>query len=221
MMHTAVAGDSIPSIAYAAGLFPDTVWNDPQNAELKALRGDMNVLFPGDVVFVPEKKRRMETAATDQRHKFRRKGVPCKLRIQLFHVETPRANEEYEVSIEGAAQKGKADSKGIVEFWVAPNARQGTLTIGPDRTVIELRLGHMDPLTEVAGLQKRLANIGYPCGDDPPGEIREATREALRSLQRRYQLKETGEFDGATRGLLDTFHDHNELFPDDPWLVRP
>ena len=220
MIHTVVEGDSIPSLAYAAGLFPETVWNDPRNAELKALRKDMNILLPGDQVFLPEKRRRVESAGADARHRFRRKGVPIKLRLQLFNVETPRANEDYELTIAGAVKKGKADDKGIVELWVPPDARQGTLTIGPDRAVIALQIGHLDPSTEVAGLQKRLSNLGYSCEADPPGEVGEATRQALRSFQRRFLVEESGEFDGPTRRLLTTFHDRNDPFPDDPWLVK-
>src|SRR5215472_897179 len=138
MIHTTVEGDSIPSLAFAAGLFPDTVWNHPQNAQLKELRQDMNVLFPGDQVFVPDKQRRVEMADTDQLHKFRRKGVPCRLRLQLFNIETPRANEDFELSIDGKTQKGSANSAGIIEIWLLPDAKQGILKIGKDEAIIEL-----------------------------------------------------------------------------------
>ena len=219
MMHTIVEGDSIPSIAFAAGLFPDTIWNHPQNAQLKELRQEMNVLFPGDQVYVPDKQRRVEMANTDQSHKFRRKGVPCRLRLQLFNIETPRANEDFELSIDGKAQKGSADDKGVIEIWLPPNAKQGLLKIGKDEAIIELKFGHMDPVTEIAGLQKRLANVGYP-SKEPPGEITGATREALLSFQRRFQLEQSGEFDDDTKTLLARFHDRNDLFPPDPWLTR-
>jgi hypothetical protein len=219
MMHTIVEGDSIPSLAFAAGLFPDTIWNHPQNAQLKEQRQDMNVLFPGDLVFVPDKQRRVEMADTDQLHKFRRKGVPCRLRLQLFNIETPRANEDFELSIDGRTQKGSADGAGVIEIWLPPDAKQGALKIGKDDAVIELKFGHMDPLAETAGLQKRLANVGYPM-NDAPGEIRDSTREALLSFQRRFQLKESGEFDDPTKALLAKFHDRNDLFPPDPWLTR-
>ena len=146
--------------------------------------------------------------------------MPSKLRLQLFNVETPRANQDYELAIAGTVKRGKADGKGIVELWVPPDARQGTLPIGPDRAVIELQIGHLDPSTEVAGLQTRLSNLGYSCQGDPPGEIHEATRQALRSFQRRFRLQESGDFDGPTRALLTSFHDRHDLFPDDPWLVK-
>lgn len=219
MIHLVVEGDSIPSIAYSAGLFPDTIWDHPQNSDLKTLRQDMNVLFPGDSVYVPDKQQRVETAATDKKHKFRRWGVPSRLRLQLFNVETPRADEAYELTIDGAAQQGTTDAKGVIEIWVPPGAKAGSLTIGEDNAVILLKFGHMDPLGELAGVQKRLSNLGYLCGTNP-GQMDDATHEALRSFQRRFELKESGELDTETKAHLTKFHDKNDLFDPDPWLTE-
>lgn len=215
MMHCVVQGESIPSIACDVGLFPDTIWNHPNNATLKALRKDMNVLFPGDQVFVPEKTVRLEKAATDKAHKFKRHGVPCQLRLQLFNVETPRADEAYCLLVDGVEQHGKANDQGVLELWIAPNAKEGVLTIGLDQARIELKFGHMDPVTEDTGLRKRLANLGYLDADA------DATREALLSLHRRFGLELSGQFDEPTKDLLTTCHDRHDLFPADPWLRRP
>ena len=110
MIHIAVQGDSIPSIAFEAGLFPETIWEHPENQQLREIRKDLNVLLPGDPVFVPEKRRRVENAATDKAHKFRRRGVPSRLRIQLFQVETPRKNQPFTLAIDGETQSGSTDA---------------------------------------------------------------------------------------------------------------
>jgi hypothetical protein len=82
--HTVQQGDCISSIAEEHGVFWEKIWNHSGNASLKEKRKDPNVLLPGDVVFVPEKESREESGATDQKHRFRKKGVPAKLRLKIM-----------------------------------------------------------------------------------------------------------------------------------------
>lgn len=56
-------GDSICSIAFEHGLFPDTIWNDAKNSSLKQERKDPNVLYPGDVVYVRDKEEKQASCA--------------------------------------------------------------------------------------------------------------------------------------------------------------
>lgn len=82
--HTVGQDECIASIAKAHGLSPETIWNHPENAALRERRGDPNVLNPGDTVFVPERRERYEDRPTEQRHRFRRRGTPAKLRLQIM-----------------------------------------------------------------------------------------------------------------------------------------
>jgi N-acetylmuramoyl-L-alanine amidase len=82
--HTVRDGDCIASIAEQYGIFWQTVWDHPNNASLKQLRKDPNILKSGDTVFVPDLREKWETCATEQRHCFVRKGVPAKLRLRLM-----------------------------------------------------------------------------------------------------------------------------------------
>src|SRR5262245_51728275 len=52
--HTIQTGECISSVAYRYGFFPSTIWDHPENAELKRLRRDPNVLYADDAVHVPE-----------------------------------------------------------------------------------------------------------------------------------------------------------------------
>src|SRR5882724_13489186 len=94
-------GDCISSIAFEYGFYPDTIWNYPANSELKKKREDPNVLFPGDVVTIPDRRPIEFSKPTTARHKFRLKNIPAKLRLRLLTLEgQPRANEKYVLEID-------------------------------------------------------------------------------------------------------------------------
>src|SRR5215813_1534190 len=99
--HIVQQGECISSIAFAAGFLPETLWDLPENADLKSLRKDLNILHPGDVVEVPELRLREEDRPTGARHSFVKKGVPALIRLQVFDGEKPRANQEYTLTIDG------------------------------------------------------------------------------------------------------------------------
>ena len=74
--YKVVQSDCIDSISFNYGFMPDTIWNHPTNAELKQKRQNPNILFPGDVVVIPDKTVKEELGTTEQRHRFRRRSVP-------------------------------------------------------------------------------------------------------------------------------------------------
>lgn len=211
--HTIEQGESILSLAFQYGLFPNTIWNHPANTELKNKRKNMNILLPGDVVTIPDKQLKEYDKPTDKKHKFRRKGTPALFRLQVFDHEKPRANQSYTLIIDGTIYDGKTNGEGVLQHHIAPDARSGELTIGEDRQVILLSFGHLDPLSEITGIQKRLGNLGFDCGE-PSEELNDATREALRLFQKRFNLPVTGEADKATTDKLAEMHDKQSDFPE-------
>src|SRR5258708_29736807 len=93
--HTVQQGESVISLSEQYGLFAETIWDDPANAALRKNRPDMNVLLPGDVVVIPDKRPRLEKRETGARHKFRRKGIPALFRLQVYDMHHPRATQNY------------------------------------------------------------------------------------------------------------------------------
>ena len=205
--HTVVQGESIISIAEVHGFFAETLWDHPANAALRELRQYRNVLAPGDVVTIPDKVEKSLPVTTGRSHVFRRRGVPALLRLRLLDEEQPRAGLVYRLVVGGREQRGVTDDDGVLEKYVPTSAREGVLLLGDDDDeVIQLKLGELDPVSEISGIQARLNNLGFACGE-LSGELDDATREALRDLQRRFDLAVTGEPDPATRARLFALHD--------------
>jgi N-acetylmuramoyl-L-alanine amidase len=204
-MYEVQQGESIPSIAVDNGLFWETVWNHPQNAALKAKRKTPNQLAPGDEVFVPDLRKKVESRGADASHKFKVKGVPAKIKMQLMMLGQPRANEPYVLQIDDQLIKGNLDGDGKLEEFMPPNAQSGKLILGGGKEVIPLRLHHLNPIEEPSGIQQRLNNLGFQCGSED-GEIDDQTVEAVKKFQEKYGLDVSGELDAATKSKIAGLH---------------
>jgi hypothetical protein len=203
-------GECTAELSYRYGFFPDTVWNWPKNADLKTLRKDMHILFPGDQLAVPPKRITTIPVATGQHYVVRRKGVPEQLHIRfLDYDKNPRTDLHYRLSIttnDGAVLKdidGKIDADGFVHATIPPNATVAEilLTEGTGKELHTFNLGYVDPIDTVAGWQKRLNNLGFQCGEED-GILGVQTKAAIVDFQHSQALKETGGMDEATKQAL-------------------
>jgi hypothetical protein len=193
-------GDCIYSIAVEHGFFADTIWNDPNNAELKKKRQDPNVLMPGDTVFIRDKQIKEVSEPTNQVHKFRCKNTPKKLRIQLKYIDTPLKNTDYKIDIDGVEKEGKTDSEGWLTQSLVPNAKVAVIRL-EDGSEFEMKLGNLDPIDEVSGIQGRLHDLGFYSGSIN-GQMNEETENALKIFQHFNDLEASGKADEATKNLL-------------------
>jgi hypothetical protein len=206
--HEVKQGDCIASIACERGLHPDTIWRHPENAELRRLREDRNILFPGDRVFLPEKQRKDVSAASDARHRFRRKGVPEMLQLVLQDQhDRPRVGVEYVLTIDGIHREGVTGEDGVIECPIPPDARDAILRLRQGEQMVRYRLplGHLDPISEVRGVQMRLRNLEF-YGGEPDGELDEETLSAVEDFQRHHGLEPNGRLDEVTRNKIEEVH---------------
>jgi len=205
--YEVVQGDCLSSIAYRAGFHEKTLWDHANNAELKSKRKDPNVLKSGDAVFIPEKQLRVESGATEQRHRFRRHCVPAKFRVRLMAFGEPRRNVAYVLVVDGESRRGTADGEGYLEESIPPDARQGRLIVDPGerQEFHDLVFGGVDPLDELSGVQSRLVNLGYDC--EMTGEMDKQTQAALADFQNDHKIEVTGRLDEQTRQKLKEVHE--------------
>jgi N-acetylmuramoyl-L-alanine amidase len=94
-------------------------------------------------------------------------------------------------------KKGKTDNNGFLDETIPPDASVGIIVLdeGEDEQVHEGMLGHLDPIDTISGVQARLNNLDYNCGDED-GILGVMTRNAIRNFQADNDLEIlTGDFD--------------------------
>jgi len=202
-------GDCISSIADQTGFFWETIWNHANNAQLKQLRQNPNALLPGDSVFIPDKREKVETGGTTKCHTFRLLGVPVRFNLRLLDEQgNPRSGIPYTLVIDGKTTKGTIPDDGSISEIIKPNAKKAKLTLstpdwGPEE--YEFQLGHMNPPDDNAGAQGRLKNLGYY--DGPlNGSLDDVTTDAVKRFQQDSGLPTTGQIDAATQSALAQRH---------------
>ena len=206
--YTVQQGDCFSSIAFDFGFFWKTLWDLPENDDLKRDRKDPFVLYAGDRVCIPELRLRSESGATETRHRFQLKGVPFTLRLQLLRAGLPRANQDYVIKIDDMNYTGKTDGNGNLQQKITPNAQVAKVVVGLDKDEYLIYLGHLDPITTNKGVQQRLNNLAYYCGS-PDGIIGPRTQGAIRQFQLDNSsagLEATGKLDNGTRKQLERVH---------------
>lgn len=208
--HPVSQGDCISSIAEENGFFWETIWNHVDNKQLKDKRQDPNILYPGDVVIVPDKRLKEVSEATNNVYKYKLKNSPAKLKLRILRDAEPRAGENYILSIDKVEiKRGQIPADGNIEIPILPKAKAGELIIGEGENaeIYILNLGFLDPIDTITGVKARLNNIGFDCGKIN-NEMNAATIEAITNFQGYILHPEpNGKLDDKTRQALQTLHD--------------
>lgn len=153
------SGMCLGSIADATGHFWETLQDLPANKDLLQGHREAHVLREGDRISVPALEAKEEQCAPDRRHRFRRKGVPEKLRLRMVDISEVMADAPYILVVDGKRRDGTTDAEGLLDEWIAPGAQSATLYIGDD--TYELQLGALQPASTLPGAMARLLNLGY------------------------------------------------------------
>ncbi|MEO8810839.1 MAG: LysM domain-containing protein [Rhodanobacter sp.] len=200
------AGDSLASIAKDNGYLWKTLWEHGNNAGLKSLRKNPNQLVEGDKLFLPDKAAKNASKPTDAKHKFKRKGEPTSLKMQLTSLGEPRKDEAYTLTFGDQVIHGQTDGEGKLEHPIPGEVKGATLMLSGGKEVYNIAIGLLDPSSLTRGIRQRLGNLGYDCGGDSGDELGEATRTALKRFQADNKLKTSGEIDADTRAKIDQLH---------------
>ncbi|MBN2448705.1 MAG: peptidoglycan-binding protein, partial [Phycisphaerae bacterium] len=174
-----------------------------------------------------------ESVAVDQEHKFRRRGEPSIFRMRVVEErieagaaraqaaqrdgteeqemqahDEPCASCPFVLEIDGEQFEGTTDAEGMLEMRIPGDARGGRLVIRPgeaNELVRNVRLGRLDPISELSGVRQRLANLGF-ISRGGATQMTEELADAIAEFQRKNDLPATGDPDDATRERLREVH---------------
>lgn len=206
-IHTVSQGESVAEIAFQYGVNDwQKVWNLSENAALRQKRQHPEIIFPGDEIFIPDKETKESSKATDQWHKFKMKApkdTTLKITVKDEN-DKPFANKPYKLVLdEDLTFSGTTNGDGTLQAKIPLTAQAGILEI--EGYKLPVRVSHLDPVEELAGVQGRLHNLAYDCGPID-GNLSDQTTDALKAFQEDVGLKPTGEIDEATRNKLKEKH---------------
>jgi hypothetical protein len=207
-------GDHLAAIANQNG-FGDyrTIWDHPLNADLKELRQNPNVLFPGDQVQIPDSQPHEESRPTGKQHIFNTTAKAIRLRIKAEDLyEQPVANTACELKINGRTIPLTSDGDGLIDQVVAPVVNTAKLIFHQadstlDELDVTLYVGHLDPVDQPTGQRARLNNLGYFAGAlDEDDEDTKLLASAVEEFQCDHQIPVTGSCDAQTQAKLKEVH---------------
>jgi hypothetical protein len=207
-VHIAARNETLMRIAAKHGFLDyRRIYDHPNNAAFKRLRPNPQVLKQGDEIFIPEHAPpKVFECETGKVHTFVMPTPPShELRIYAQNGGEPLSCQTYVLEIDGKRLSGRTDRDGLVKKPLPVSARNAVLRFPALGLSWSLRIGALDPLGDLVGVQQRLMNLGLW---REGGETPEATlRTNLLQFQRAYDLDLTGDADAATIAKLKEVHD--------------
>jgi Putative peptidoglycan binding domain len=209
--HVVLQGEHLTQISAKYGFLDyRTIWNHPQNVDLKARRKTPNVLLPGDTVHIPDKLQKEESRATGQLHRFQIPSQRLFLHLVLKDwANQPLTDTECELQLEGKAIPLKTDAAGRIKVPISITEAEATLTFKdpmvPFDLLVPIKIGYLDPVDSASGQMARLSNLGYitrPLEDVDDIVMARTVQE----FQCDAGLPVTGECDAATQSKLKEMH---------------
>lgn len=172
------------------------IYDHDQNARLRELRPNPNVLRPGDRVWIPTEYVAVLDPPRGGDTEVTLKVEPAPMeRVRMTMRDAsgqPMANEAYTLRIGAFEKQGTTDGDGKLDEEVDPTLLQlsdGQIEI-QDRAM-QVRLGHLDPVKSITGIQQRLSNLGFLLGGIT-GEIDEPTARAIKKFQKAQDIPADG-----------------------------
>lgn len=176
-------GDTLAKLARRFGFDADTVWKDPKNADLRKVRSDPNILWPTDILYIPDEVGResaMHPLITGTTNSFTSEVPMIPLIVQFS--DTRLASQPYTIAELDQLTGLTTDASGLLTATVPVDLHAATITFPTIAFTCSLRIGWLDPVNTLSGAYQRLRNLGY-IDDAFDSATPEVVRSALAALK--------------------------------------
>jgi len=178
-------GDYLAQLAYQLGFDADTVWNDPANQPLRDAGRTPDILWPTDVLYVPDPPLGpppSQALANGQTNSF--VSDPPTVTVTLQFSDPALASQSFTITELSALGTLTTGSDGTTPSISVPVSLQSfTVVFASDGTTFTVLMGQLDPASTLSGAFQRLQNLGYIDADvDYSDSSVGLLRTALRSL---------------------------------------
>jgi N-acetylmuramoyl-L-alanine amidase len=151
----------LAKLAYRFGFDATTVWNDPKNADLRKVRPDPNILWPTDIVYVPDRTDKTpdyKSLVTGTTNSFV-SDAPT-ITVTLAFSGAQFASQPCTISELEQITTLATGADGLLTFQAPVTLETATITFPGIPFTCEYWIGHLDPLNTLSGAYKRLQNLG-------------------------------------------------------------
>jgi hypothetical protein len=156
-------GDHLALLAYRFGFDADTVWNDPQNAQLRQaghLSQDPNVLYPTDMLYIPyptpPATHSLEPGTTNSFV-----STPPTVTLTLKFPDASLASQPFSVPELVQLTGLTTDGSGTATLTIPVTLETFTVVFTESNETFAFLVGHLDPIDTLSGVFQRLQNLGY------------------------------------------------------------
>ncbi len=202
------SGEDVMSIAHAFGCEPDAVWNLGENADLKKLRGDPNILCAGDVLYIPDPTpKNWLSVNVGDTNKFAASLPTITTSLNFIQEGKPLAGVACIVHGMPPPNQLTTDGAGTLVLTLPIHTRTVVIEFPSIPFIRTFRVGHLDPVSTPSGVRQRLRNLGHHPSLGSADYLDDAAlRQATSDFQQAQGLTVTGEIDDTTRTALASAH---------------
>jgi hypothetical protein len=148
----------------------ERIFDAEENSELKEIRPNAHQLVVGDIFILPDKQVEVRAAPLDQTTLISIKKQELFVRLKVLdYLGEPIANEAGVLRLRTKELPVTTDADGFFQVAVPRSTRRAELTIAG--LTFQLRVGALQPSSEVEGVRARLMNLGCWAGQSEPEDI--------------------------------------------------